>query len=270
MRVIILAGGISSRWGHYLGIEKHFAPINGVPIIDNTITLLRQHECEVSIIVREGLESSFDKYSVNISTIPIEFSSLEYYKIKSTIPFWNSTGKTAVIMGDVWFTKKAIGKILRYNRRKLMFFGRQKRNFYTGCEHGEIFAFSFWPEHFDTIVEAVNTLEWFIKEKSIRIAGGWGLYDIVSSLTFLMYPQVIKGFVRNSNFKRIIDVTDDLDTPDDYSHLVACLQKHRVSHLFYTVLSIAYYSTLFVFNSFFEAYVYLRKVFAKKENEINS
>lgn len=268
--MVILAGGISTRWRCHLGVEKHFAPLNGVPIIENTIMLLRQHECEVSIIVREGLERSYDKYSVNISPIPLEFSSLEYYKIKSTIPFWNSSGKTVVIMGDVWFTKNAIEKILRYNSRKLMFYGRQKRNFYTGCEHGEIFAFSFWPEHFDTMKEAVNTLERFIQEKSIRIAGGWGLYDIVSSLTFLMYPQVIKGFVRNSNFKRIVDVTDDVDTPDDYLHLVACLQKHRVSHLCYSILTIAYYSSLFVFNMFFEAYVYLRKVFAKQEIEINS
>ena len=92
----------------------------------------------------------------------------------------------------------------------------------------------------------------------------------MSSLTFLMYPQVIKGFVRNSNFKRIVDVTDDVDTPDDYLHLVACLRKDRVSHLCYSILTIAYYSSLFVFNIFFEAYVYLRKVFAKQEIEINS
>ena len=122
---------------------------------------------------------------------------------------------------------------------------------------------SFWPTHFEMVKDAVNSLEWFIQEKSIRIAGGWGLYDIVSSMTFLMSPIVIKGFVRNSNFKRIVDITDDVDTPDDYLHLVACLQKHKVIHVLCFVLTEAYYSILFVFNVFFDVYVFLRNKYVK-------
>ncbi len=192
IEVIILCGGFSKRWNNYMSVEKHFVKIEDTVLLDNTISLLRNYPVNISLVVRNNSTEDFQKYQCRIITVNAQQSLLEYYKIKSTYSLWNTNGQTIILMGDVWFSKNAIKKILTSNNSKISFWGRQKRNFHTKCHHGELFAISFFDSHFQQIKLACEKLEKYIEIDGGNIAGGWEIYDIISKLEFLMVPKVTR------------------------------------------------------------------------------
>lgn len=252
IEVIIICGGFSKRWNNYLGLEKHFVSLNNTTLIANTISLLKNYPINISLVVREDNVSNFRNFKCKILDINAHQSSLEYYKIKSTYSLWNTKGQTIILMGDVWFTKKAVKKILTQNKPSIQFFGRQRKNFFTKCRHGELFAISFYDYHFQQIKKACEKLEKYIELEHVEIAGGWGIYDIISNLEFLMFPRVIKGKVLFSNFNNIIDITDDIDNPTDYNNLIIALNRNQFSNYLLSVISTVYYFGLRIQNILFE------------------
>lgn len=252
IEVIILCGGFSKRWNNYMGVEKHFAKVNGIVLLDNTISLLRNYPVNISLVVRNDSTADFQKYHCKILTVNAQQSSLEYYKIKSTYSLWNTNGQTIVLMGDVWFSEKAIKKIVTSNSSRISFWGRQKGNFHTKCRHGELFAISFFESHFQQIKQACEKLEQYIEIDRGNIAGGWGIYDIISKLDFLMTPKVIRGKVLFSNFHNIIDITDDIDKPIDYDNLIIALNRRKLNKLMLSLISAIYYFILDIKSLFFE------------------
>ena len=195
------------------------------------------------MVVREDSIQSFLKYNYNLISIPLYQSKLEHYKIKSTYSSWNNAGKTIILMGDVWYTKKAIEKIIMRDSSKILFFGRQMRSFFTKCSHGELFAISFTENYFETMKNASEKLEKYIVDDNIQIAGGWGIYNIISKTEFLMTKgYLVKGKVLFSNFNNIIDITDDIDVPSDYEGLISALKRNNLYNLFLIFLSSIYKS----------------------------
>lgn len=252
IEVIIICGGFSKRWNNYLGVEKHFVKINKTSLIENTISILKNYPVNISLVVREDNVASFQNYNCNTVTVNAHQSSLEYYKIKSTYSLWNTNGRTIILMGDVLYSPKSIKKIFAENKPVISFWGRQRKNFHTKCRHGELFAISFFDYHFQQIKKACEKLEKYIEIDHIEIAGGWGVYDIISNLEFLMTPKVIKGEVLFSNFHNITDITDDIDNPTDYNNLIVALNRNEFYTYFLSVLSIVYYFGLKIKNIFFE------------------
>jgi GTP:adenosylcobinamide-phosphate guanylyltransferase len=254
IEIIILCGGFSKRWNNYLGVEKHFAKINGAPLIENTLSILKNYSVNVSLVVREDRITDFQKYNCSMVTVNAEQASLEYYKIKSTYSLWNADGQTIILMGDVWYTEKSIKKILTNNKRSISFWGRQRKNFHTNCPHGELFAISFYNTHFQQIRKACEKLEKYIEIDHIKIAGGWGMYNIISNLDFLMTSgkKVIKGKVLFSNFNNITDITDDIDKPIDYDNLIISLNKNEIQKVILSMLSCLYYFKQKLVNILFE------------------
>ena len=251
--VIILCGGHSGRWQNYLNIEKHFAVINGTPIIENTLNILKDYKVKSVIITRDDNNYLYDKFSCDKVSIDSKFSTVEYYKVKSNYELWNEDNKTIILMGDVLYTRKAIEKILFTKHSDIHFFGRQTKSFFTNCEHGELFAISFYPQHHKTMRLACERLAYFIDNNKVKIAGGWGIYDIVSGLEYLFTGEsVIKGKVLFSNFNQVIDSTDDVDYPKDYDNYVSLFSNKT----FLGNLRMTFLSELFYFFKNFENIFY--------------
>lgn len=250
--IIIICGGFSKRWNNYMGVEKHFAKINNVSLIENTISLLENYPVNISLVVREDNLADFKDFNLKIVIVNAQQASLEYYKIKSTYSLWNTNGRTIILMGDVWYSSWSIKKIFTYNRSNISFWGRQRKNFYTKCRHGELFAISFFNSHFLKIKEACEKLEKYIEIDNVEIAGGWGIYDIISNIEFLIAPKVIKGKALFSNFYNIADITDDIDTPADYNNLIVALKRNKFYTFFLSIYSNIYYSIIKINNMCFE------------------
>lgn len=265
IEVIIICGGFSKRWKNYLGIEKHFAKINNISLIENTLSLLENYPVNISLVVREDNISNFQKYDCKIVTVNEQQASLEYYKIKSTYSLWNTNGQTIILMGDVWYSLKSIKKILTSNKPIVSFWGRQRKNFHTKCQHGELFAISFFDFHFQQIKQACEKLEKHIEIGRVKIAGGWGIYDIISNLEFLMTPKVIKGKVLFSNFYNITDITDDIDKPADYNNLIIALNRNKYHIFLLSAISLIYYFDLKIKNMFFELKIKCQKKHSRKK-----
>lgn len=261
-KIIILCGGFSNRWNNFLGTEKHFVKINGTTLLENTINILSRYNVSINIVVREDIENLYSYLGQKLYSISKDCSLLEYYKIKSTYELWNNNGKTVILMGDVWFTKQALKKIIGSHSTKLLFWGRQRKNYHTKCNHGELFAISFSPNSHDLIKSATLTLENLILYQEIKIAGGWGIYNIISGLTYLMSKEkIIKGKALYSNFNNIIDITDDVDTPKDYNNIEKALNRNHFDYFLQSLKMKSYYLYVSCNNLIYELMVYCNKKF---------
>ncbi len=261
--VIILCGGHSGRWGNYLNIEKHFAVINGKSIIENNLEILNSFEVKSIIITRDDNKHLYENFSCDKVSINSKYSTVEYYKVKSNYELWADKSKTIILMGDVLYTRQAIEKILFTSHKDIRFFGRQTKSFFTMCEHGELFAISFHPQHHKKMRLACERLAYYIDEKKVKIAGGWGIYDIVSGLEYLFTGEsVIKGKVLFSNFNQIIDSSDDVDYPEDYDNYIRLFSKRN--HL--RDIGMTLKSGVFYFFKSFENIFYELRTFQTRKN----
>lgn len=253
--IIILCGGSSKRWNNYLNVEKQFVKINNDILIERTINELKKNTNNITIISRHDNINKFKHFNVNIYPIKRNESEIEYFKILSTTNFWNPNGKTIILMGDVWLTKRAFKLIMFNTRKEILFFGRQSKNFYTKCSHGEIFAISFYPIQHSTISNAVEKLKNYFLYSNLKISAGWGIYNIVSKIEFLMTgPKIITGKALNHNFIQILDCSDDIDYPSDYENLKKTINK---SDIVSAIKTFIYYKYLYLHNYAFK-YKYLK------------
>jgi len=242
-KVIVLCGGSQRRWENYLGTEKHFVQFNGKELIENTLQILKSFDVDVTIITREDNKLLYEKFNYNIFSVSVEQSNLEYFKVKSNFELWNKNGRTILLWGDVLFTVAAMKRIINKKGNDIIFFGRQTKSFFTKCDHGEFFGISFLPIHHATMKNATNRLQYFTDEMKIKIAGGWGMYDIISGLEYLFDTgTVIRGKALYSNFIQIIDYTDDIDYPKDYENYVRLFANRTlISDFINTLISKFYY-----------------------------
>lgn len=206
-RIIIVAAGNSKRWNDYGGIPKHLVPIENVPLIHRTINQLMQAGMTDLVLVAYD-----DRYGTCrlVVTKPTE-SILPDTGIGHSYAHWCYTGRTIVIFGDVVFSNEAISILLKeHPSNDVMWYGRLGASTTTGHAWKEMFAMSFWPTNIPALlrrIEIVRTL----KEKDKKMMGAaWPLHSL----------QAFGSAGRWERSKWLIeidDLTDDMDTPDDYA-----------------------------------------------------
>src|SRR5947209_981132 len=49
--VILMCAGRAERWGRHLGVHKHLIQIDGEPLLDRTLRLVRRHTPDVPVII---------------------------------------------------------------------------------------------------------------------------------------------------------------------------------------------------------------------------
>jgi hypothetical protein len=215
MRIIAMCAGPQHKWGDYLGVPSHLAPVDGEPLIHRTvrqvISLTGGVGSGVELYVTGPIGD--DRYAVPGARW-VERSMGEASEYHSTRGLWSDTGRTVLLYGDVLFTTGALNMIINKfdSKRKFLFFGRYGKSQVTGCRYGEGFAVSWWPEH---IAEVDRRLAECVKAKEMgnRRPIGWLLLRAHQG-TPLERHRVVRH--PSGPFVEINDLTEDMDFPADY------------------------------------------------------
>lgn len=212
---IIIAAGDATRWGDYNGVRKHFAEVDGEPIIHRTVRLLRRHkDVEVFVV---GTDES---YSIEGSTLYIPEKNTEEHfdadKFLNSKELWNKDGRTLVIYGDVFFTEEAMDKIMGEHEIDWRLYARPFRSEYTGTPYGECFAQSFYQHNIAEHLAALRRTVELFRTGVLPRCGGWEHYRAMIRIPDSEMHRHLVG----EKLELIDDFTDDVDYPDDYIRLV--------------------------------------------------
>jgi MobA-like NTP transferase domain len=207
---VILCAGTGDRWNNYLGIPKQLIEIGGETLLDRTVRLLkREGVSEIYVIthnqllIREGIKIfSPDEYKWTVESF------------LSTRTLWKD--KTLVLLGDVFYTNKAMHRIVT-SPNSIGVFGRPGASKCTFKTTGEIFALSFDSSSIDSVVEHLTKAREHAKQ------GGRGkLWEFYRSLVGFPLQE---HRVESEIFLTVNDFTDDFDSPEEYRGVIARYQR---------------------------------------------
>ena len=213
-RALIMAGGADEKWTR-LGGEgrRHFQVIAGERVIDRVVRQLRERGITDIGIISPLADPGYD-LDGTFRVAPTRTGWGE--EGLNGQHHWHEQNRTLMVYGDTVFSEKAVDIIAKYDGRRFMMFGRYGNGVIKGGG-GELFAFSFWPEHRRMWADAVQ-MSIDLKAKGlIKRAGSWEGYRIMAGARgrgvsrHRLYPRV---------FTNINDrMTDDFDTPEQFVKL---------------------------------------------------
>ena len=200
-KLIIIAAGSGSRWDNHTGTTKHLVEIDGESILQRAVRLFDMDTTVIGFDERykvDGAELIIPEYvggqNVNRQTY-------------ETAPLWNKEGRTLITLGDVFFTEEAVQTIKEFDKREMMFFGREGAS--ITCEYGELFCHSFYPEHWDEYLAAYGAAESLYENGVIGRCEWWEHYRLCDGIDPNRHEVGPK-------FTEIDDLTDDFDYPEEY------------------------------------------------------
>lgn len=210
---IILCAGNNSRWKGQNDIQrKHLIEIEGEVLLKRTIKLSGQYMPTRTFVVVNSKDIALYKSHLTTSTElfgidPNAPNQTEAYKYLSSRDLWNPEGRTIVLLGDVWFSEKAMMKIFDRSIDDWTAFGRAGASKLTGHPYGELFAqrFRSYAEHEEKLM-ALDAM--YLSGACSRPASGWAHYQLMIGANPDLHT-VGKRFVE------INDFTDDFDFPED-------------------------------------------------------
>ena len=236
VKFLIACSGQSQRWDNYMGVAKHLIKINGERLLDRTIRLIRERAKEdytINVIAFD------EKYKANGSILQIPQYETQAEKDEHFAnPFlyvskrwWNSTGTTVILFGDVYFTEDAMDTIITslYNLNNYAFYGRPDASTFTGCGYGEIFGVSFTRDYSDNLWNTILEVKKLKDENKIKRFISWEVYRKLQLI------DLDRHEIKN-NFISIDDFTEDFDYPHDYDlcvHDSLHTKFHMIKELLY-------------------------------------
>lgn len=204
-KALILCAGNGSRWGEYLGVPKQLITINNETLLDRTVRLLNKNG-------NNNIEIVSNDHRLRLNHCAFYRPSKSQWIVEtllSTRDLWK--GQTIILLGDVFYTERAIQTIVSFSGR-IRIFGRPRPSRYTKCNHGEIFTISFNQDGADQVARCAE------KVLHERADGGWAnLWDLYHSL--VGSPLNINQ-IESKVFNTIDDFTDDFDVPEDYDRSI--------------------------------------------------
>ena len=218
MRVIIPAAGEGVRWRHYharqAGFEqhwtKHFAVLNGETVIGRLIRLFSERGVDDIWVVGPD-----DRYDLPGARLFIPTQVPEHYdsnKILNSSELWE--GETVVFYGDVYLTD-AGADLAVDERREWVAFGRWGRHHCTGAT-SELFGFKFGPESFDANRRLLVENAGLVRRGEMKRCAGWEFY-------WGHHGDPRKWEIHEETWCPIDDLTDDIDTPQQYEDMKRCV-----------------------------------------------
>ena len=225
-RALIMAGGADEKWTK-LGGEgrRHFALICGERVIDRVIRQLRERGITDIGIISPLADPRYDiEGTFRVAPTHTEWG----HEGLNGRHHWHEQRRTLMVYGDTVFSERAMDVVAGYQARRFMMFGRFGNGVIKGGG-GELFAFSFWPEHRDAWANAV-LMSFDLKERGqIKRGGSWEGYRILGGARgrgvgrHKLYPRV---------FTNLNDgLTDDFDTPAQLVKLRALFEAKEGLHI---------------------------------------
>lgn len=190
MKYIIMADGKGSRWQNYNEIPKHFAVVDGEPIILRTVRLLGEKNpgCEIIITShdpRYDIDGA-ERYEPLNNVLEIDRFTEEL--IADDICF---------LYGDTYYAEEAIEAIISQETDDIHFFGTKKSIVAIKIKDGELFR------------SHVHRVRKLFLEKKIEKCIGWQVYR-----SFVGIPLDEKQI--KDKFTVLDDKTEDFNTPEEY------------------------------------------------------
>ncbi len=209
-KVIIVVGGKQERWGNYLGISKHNVEVNGETLVKRMVRLFKSFGIKDITLVGQDPE-------------PYQIEGTKFYKGKVFKPsgdankyldsqdIWNKNGRTLIVHGDVYFTDKAIYKLVFDQNRDWMVIARPTEGI-LGKKYGEAMGLSFYPHEAYKIKESgARSIDLFNRQ----IANGASTAHLYRCLIGLP-DELINNPLWGDHVLAINDLTDDFDIKEDF------------------------------------------------------
>lgn len=198
---IIMAGG------HYDNFKEHKAlsVINGEPLIERTIRLLKENNVEKIYI--SSNEEGFNKYGNVIhheNSYKYENGEIKGYWVDAYYP---TKAPTIYLHGDVYYSEEAIKKILNFNPKVNTMIGNKWALNENHDKVGEPFGWIIVDQ--EKFRNAINKCKQLQDESKIDrgYAISWELYQVLNG-------NDINGFdISEDTYLAIYDETIDIDAP---------------------------------------------------------
>lgn len=203
MKYVIMCGGDYKDFK----TPKHLSVIKGERVVDRTIRLLRENNVEDIVITSNN--PLFDTCGVprleHNNNFELKNHKDKGYWLDAFYPYF--TGKVCFIWGDVYFTPKAIKKIVNYKTNRNVLFGTSSALNEEHQNWGEPFAYI--VNDYPGFMKAVNEVkELYDKGKVNRNPIVWELYRYLHGLD-INVQRITEDYVC------IDDGTMDIDIPED-------------------------------------------------------
>lgn len=212
-RVLILCAGRATRWAG--GLPKHLVKICGEPILHRTVrqVLDRLPDADVRVVVADSRDPNYSVPGAKRAKADLDPTRLQADKFLSSRHLWNRSGRTVILLGDVFFTDEAMDTVLA-RRDEWCAFARFGASRFTGCNHRELFAFTLDPDDHDHAeASALRCLD--IARRGLM--GGWsGGWQFYAALAGAPDDEVGKRFEDRGHIVNIDDWTDDFDRIEDW------------------------------------------------------
>lgn len=213
-RVLILCAGRASRWTPG-GEPKHLVRLCGEPILHRTVrqVLERVSDADVRVVVADTRDPNYVVPGARRAQAKLAAARLQADKFLSSRHLWNRTGRTIILLGDVFFTDEAMDTIVA-DRAEWSAFARFEASEITGCGHRELFAFVLHPEdHEHAEASALRCLD--IAQRGLM--GGWsGGWQFYAALAGAPDDEVGREFQDRGHIVDVDDWTDDFDYAADW------------------------------------------------------
>jgi len=203
MRIFILANGKATRWGNYLGVDKQIIEIDGEPLLNRTVRLLKENNLEDIYIVgpyqMEGAKNYIPEFESKIG---------KYDIIKNKVA---DVDTFALLYGDCYYSDNIIKDLAtRTTNENWLHWCCNRPNKVTG---------KIWEEGY---IHAVYDKEfWFDKCNEYHKKLDSGEIEHISDWMFLRFILGIDLHIHQPNLMKQTEVdwedeTDDFDFPIDY------------------------------------------------------
>lgn len=207
MRVIVTCAGEQTRWANYLGVPKHLAPTgDGEPLLHRTV----RQALTISEDVHVTAPLNDPRYEVPGAAVHPTGPVGKLGEYESSRAWWSTTGRTVLLLGDVYFTDEAIATVAAQESMGYWCFGRFAGSELTGKRYGEIFAVSWWRGQVAIIDKHLAHIRRLLDAGKSKRPPGWLL------LRSMQHTPLNKHVVSRPWWKEINDLTDDIDHPADW------------------------------------------------------
>lgn len=220
MKVIIAAAGEGKRWAMHLGIRKHQAPINGVPIIQRQVEQFNAAGIRPLILCHP--DHPYDYPGADYTTVtPDPVASID--KVLSSRDLWSDNERTLIVFGDVYFSDAGFASVSRPPADWTVY-GRRGRSPYNDQLHA-LFALSFSPGHHDFIERTCEEIAAMDRRGAMPVENcGRLLYWYQHVTGQPLHPTDLED---RGHWVQIRDETDDADKPSHYRMLQASVEEGR-------------------------------------------
>lgn len=205
MKYVIMCGGFYEQWK----TPKQLQIVKGEVLVERTIRLLKENG--VKDIYISSNDPRFDNYGVprleHNNSYRYEDGILKGYWLDAFYPNFKDEDKVCYLMGDVYYSNKAIDTIVHYKTNNNVLFGNSVAKNEQHANWGEPFGYK--VNDYKTFMSGVVEVKKLYDEGKVkRNPLIWELYRYLNNLDINI--QDIKD-----NYVCIDDTTMDIDTPEE-------------------------------------------------------